>query len=67
MLINGLQQKPRISNAYALAINNFAQSLQPDSKDQPHNALTHQYQAILQALYNNATRNDWQGTGVDLQ
>ena len=65
--MRGLQDKPKISNYYCLALNDFATSLEITEEGVNQNALSPFYKEILEALFNNASRVDAKEDGVNLQ
>jgi hypothetical protein len=66
-IMEGLKDKPRISNQSCAAIEKLAEGQQPHTPEQEQNCLTPYYQTIIQYLLNNSQRTDYQGTGIDLQ
>ena len=60
-LTNALNDRPRVANLACLAINHFATALQPVDMAQESNALTPFYQGLLQTVFNNSGREDYQG------
>ena len=67
VIVRGLLDKPKISNFYCLALNDFAASLEITEENVNQNALSAFYKEILEALFNNASREDAKEDGVNLQ
>ena len=64
-ILEGVKDKPRISNQCCSALEKAAASTESVNPDQA-NALTPYFNDIITCLLENAQREDCQGTGVDL-
>jgi len=65
ILKEALKDKPRISNQCCAAFEKLAFACQP-LEGESSNCITPYFQEILQILLTNTTREDYQGTGIDL-
>lgn len=65
ILKEALKDKPRISNQCCAAFEKLSAACHP-LEDEPSNCITPYFGDVLQILYANTSRTDYQGTGVDL-
>jgi hypothetical protein len=64
-ILEGVKDKPRISNQCCSALMKLATSLEPTANE-TSNALTRYLPDALKILDENTHRDDYQGTGIDL-
>lgn len=64
-ICEAIADKPRISNQCCSALMKLAISLEP-TQNEPYNALTPFFQECMRILIQNAERDDYAGSGVDL-
>lgn len=65
-ILEAIKDRPRISNQCCSALMKLAISLESANPNEQENALSPYFSECLKVLYENTTRDDFVGTGIDL-